>query len=161
MARHLTRLNDAKARIVFSGMRLSDLAERIRGLLRVTRATKKRYNEIDSCLQQLDFIATQRNNLVHRFLLYRDGKIEVTNIVVSKSIDVSERQFFGVPDFENMDLDCSAVTLRLRVICGGPEVSPPLLKWARWPWRYKPPQQAQKAKQRRSTPRSQKRQPRA
>jgi hypothetical protein len=161
LARRLTRLNDAKARIVFSGMRLGDLAERIRGLLRVTRTTIKRYNEIDLCLQQLDFIATQRNNLVHRYVIYQHGQIEVTNIVVSKSIEVSERQIFGIADFESMDSDCASITLRLRVVCGGLEVPPPLLKWARWPWRYKPPQPARRPKQRHSTLRSQKRQPHA
>jgi hypothetical protein len=161
LARRLTRLNDAKARIVFSGMRLGDLAERIRGLLRVTKATTKRYNEVDACLQQLDLIATQRNNLVHRFVLYKHGQIEVTNITISKSIDTFEIQKFTIADFENMDSDCSSITIRLRIICGGTEASPELRKWARGPWRYKPPQPAQKPKQPRSIPRSQKRRPHA
>jgi hypothetical protein len=34
LARHLSRLSDAKGRIIFSSMRLSDLSERVRGLLR-------------------------------------------------------------------------------------------------------------------------------
>jgi hypothetical protein len=86
LARHLTRLTDAKARIVFSGMRLGELSERIRGLLKVTKATAKRYNEIDHCLQQLDLIAPQRNNLVHRFVRYSEGKIIVTNTSSSLNI---------------------------------------------------------------------------
>jgi len=157
LARHLTRLNDAKARIIFSGMRLNDLAERIRGLLRTTRATEKRYNEVDNCLRQLDLIATQRNNIVHRFVLYTHGQIEVTNIIISKSIDVSERQMFKINDFENMDSDCAAITIRFRIICGGREV--PLRNWARSPWRYKSPQPNPKAKQRRSAARQRKHRP--
>jgi hypothetical protein len=129
LARHLTRLNDAKARIVFSGMRLGDLAERIRGLLRVTRAKSERFNEADTCLKQLDLIASQRNNLVHRFVMFTGEAIEVTNIVIAKSIENPETQTFSMADFENMESDCVAIR-----------------KWIRQPWRYKPPQPAQKRK---------------
>ncbi len=157
-ARHLTRLNDAKARIVFSGMRLGDLAERIRGLLRVNNTAAKRYNEADQCLRQFDYIATQRNNLVHRFVRYGEKKILVTNVVIAKSVDASEHHAFTIADLENMDSDCTAITLRLRLLCGGKESSPSVRKWARQPWRYTRPQPAQTTKQRPSTPQSQKRQ---
>jgi hypothetical protein len=161
LARHLTRLNDAKGRIIFSNMRLGDLSERIRGLLRATKANQRRYNEADICLQQLDRIATQRNNLVHRFVKYHNSRILVTNVVIAKSIETAEEQVFTKTDFENMDLDCTAITLRLRLLCGGREAKPNIRKWAREPWRYKPPQPTRKQKRHPSTPRSRKRQPRA
>jgi hypothetical protein len=158
LARRLTRLSDNKARIVFSGMRLGDLAERIRGLLRVTEASNKRYDEIDGCLRQLDLIATQRNNLVHRFVTYEAGKITVTNIVNSKSILAHEWDTFTIADFENMDSDCTAITLRLWASLGN-KLKPHLKPWVHEPWRYKPLRPAQKPTQHPSTPRSHKRQP--
>jgi hypothetical protein len=153
LARHLTRLSDAKGRIIFGGMRLGDLSERIRGLLRATKASAKRYTEADACLQQLDLIATQRNNLVHRFVSYRDKQILVTNIIIAKSIETAEQQVFTKDDLENMDSDCIVITIRLRLLCGGREVTPGIRKWARGPWRYKRPLPVQKPKQRPSVPR--------
>ena len=159
LARRLTRLNDAKARIVFSGMRLGDLSERIRGLLRLNASSTRKYDEADVCLRQLDFIATQRNNIVHRFVRYRQGKIEVTNLVIAKSIDAPETHTFAITDFEKMDSDCAAITLRLSAISPGKaheKMKPTIKMWVHQPWRYKPPQPVQKAKQRPSTPRQQK-----
>jgi len=144
-ARDLTRLSDAKARIVFSGMRLGDLSERIRGLLRVAEISTKRYTEADACLQQLDLIATQRNNLVHRFVQYHNKRILVTNVVIAKSVETAEEQVFTKDDLEHMDEDCAAITLRLALLCGR-EVTTPHKKWARGPWRYKPPRRAPKRK---------------
>jgi hypothetical protein len=138
LARRLTRLNDTKARIVFSGMRLGDLSERIRGLLRATDVSTKRYNEIDACLRQLDLIATQRNNLVHRFLQHKDGEIVVTNIILSKNIEVYEEHSFKLSDFEHMDDDCTAITIRL-ALAGGQRlqgITPVMREWMRRPWRY-------------------------
>jgi hypothetical protein len=150
LARHLTRLSDAKGRIVFSGMRLGDLSERVRGLLRVTKASTKRYAEAEACLQQLDLIATQRNNLVHRFVRYHNKRILVTNIVIAKSVETAEEQVFTKDDLEQMDHDCAAITIRLRLLCGGPEMTPMIRKWARGAWRYKRPWPNQKPKQRHS-----------
>lgn len=149
LARRLTRVSDAKARIVFSGMRLGDLSERIRGLLRATKSSTKRNDEVDKCLRQLDLIATQRNNLVHRFVQYSDGKITVTNIIISKSIETYEYHTFTVSDFENMDSDCAAITLRLAAVSpskGHKKMRPFMKKWVHLTWRHKPPLPAQKAK---------------
>ena len=63
LARRLSQVTDAKGRIIFSGMRLGDLAERVRGLLRVTNASEKLYSEVDTCILQLDHIGAQRNKL--------------------------------------------------------------------------------------------------
>jgi hypothetical protein len=155
LARHLTRLSDAKARIIFSSMRLGDLSERIRGLLRVNKASQKRFNETDVCLQQLDLIARQRNSLVHRFVRYHNKRILVTNIVISKSIETAEEQVFTKDDLEHMDDDCTAITLRLRMLCGGGiKIKPDVRKWIREPWRYKPPQPIRKPKRRPLAPQS-------
>jgi hypothetical protein len=140
LARLLSGLSDTKARIIFSGMRLGDLADRIRGLLRVIRASTKRYDEIDACLRQLDLIATQRNNLVHRFVQYREGKIIVTNVVISKSMHAPEYQTFSISDFEQMENDCTAITMRVWAASPGKKdkVGKDLKAWVYAPWRYKP-----------------------
>jgi len=119
LARHLTRLSDAKGRIVFNGMRLGDLSERVRGLLRVTKASPKRYAEADACFQQLDLISAQRNNLVHRFVRYHNKRILVTNIVIAKSIEAAEEQVFTKDDLEHMDGDCTAITIRFAIAMRG------------------------------------------
>jgi len=159
LARKLTRLSDAKGRIVFSGMRLGDLAERIRGLLRIANASSKKTTEIDECLRQLDLIATQRNNLVHRFVNYKEKKIVVTNVVTSKTVEDAELHTFTITDFENMDSDCTAITVRLAVYApagGKPtKLTKALRAWVYAPWRYKPPRPVQKPKQRPSIPQSQ------
>jgi hypothetical protein len=157
LARRLTKLNDAKARIVFSGMRIGDLADRIRGLFRVADASTKRYSEIDGCLRQLDLIGTQRNNLVHRFVNYQKGGIIATNIVTSKSISTHEFDTFTIADPENMDSDCTAITLRLAF--SRRKMKPEIKTWVNAPWRYKPPLPAPKPKSLSSTPRSRKRRP--
>ncbi len=58
----------------------------------------------------------QRNNLVHRLVQYEKGKITVTNVVIAKSAETPENHTFTVTDFENMDSDCTAITLRLAAL---------------------------------------------
>jgi hypothetical protein len=157
VARKLSRLTDAKARIIFGGMRLGDLTERIRGLLRATRASDKKYNEIDACLIQLDLISEQRNKLVHRWVSYHDGLIWVSNITIAKVIGSSETISLRMSDFTNMNADCSAISYRLQF--HGRVGDPSLLKWARSPWRYKPAQPDAGQKPRHKAPQSPKRQP--
>jgi hypothetical protein len=137
VARRLSRLTDAKARIIFGGMRLGDLTERIRGLLRATKASDKKYNEIDACLIQLDLIADQRNKLVHRWVHYFDGQILASNAGTAKVVSSTETTFFKIGDFSDMEGDCIAISYRLMHV-GTKKLNPATMKWARWPWRYKP-----------------------
>jgi hypothetical protein len=51
--------------------------------------------------------------VVHRFVNYQKGGIIATNIVTSKSISTHEFDTFTIADLENMDSDCTAITLRL------------------------------------------------
>jgi hypothetical protein len=157
VARRLSRLTDAKARIIFGGMRLGDLAERVRGLLRATNASNKKYNEVDACLIQLDLIAEQRNKLVHRWVHYFDGQILASNVVIAKVLDSSETVFFKIKDFTDMDDDCLAINYRLMHL--GEKPKPATMKWARWPWRYKPSQLETGPKPRHKVPQSPKPRP--
>ena len=113
LARRLSRVTDVKGRVIFSGMRLGDLTERIRGLLRVTKASARIYDEVDACLRQLGDIADERNKLVHRFVLSRKQQILVTNLPIAKSTASAEIETLTLSDLESMDLDCLAIRLRL------------------------------------------------
>lgn len=141
LVRKLSRLSEPRARVVFGGMRLGDLSERIRGLMRVSNAGAKTYNEVDACLTQLDIISTQRNKLVHRFVKYHDKKIMVTNFQIAKSFASVELEYLTLNDFTNMDHDCTAITLRLIHVYAPKQrkaSDPATLEWLRRPWRYKP-----------------------
>src|SRR5207244_300537 len=116
LAIRLSRVTDAKGRIIFSGMRLGDLAERIRGLLKATRVGPKLLSEADACLAQLDTIGTQRNKLVHRFVMYHDDAIWVTNLPIAKSEASMEYERLSLVDLSNMYIDCNCITLRLTYI---------------------------------------------
>jgi hypothetical protein len=157
LARRLSRLTDAKARIIFSGMRLSDLAERVRGLLRVTNSTSKKYNEIDACLTQLDLISDERNKLIHRWVIYSNRKIWVSNVATAKIRASFEVVSFDIDDFKHMNDDCLAISFRLTRYIGQYALSRPSRKslaWARSPWRYKRTAPNTPQKQRQKAPRS-------
>jgi hypothetical protein len=141
LARRLSNVTDAKGRIIFSGMRLGDLAERVRGLLRVTKASNRIYDETGACIAQLNLIAGERNKLVHRFVMYRKHEILVTNVPIAKSMASAEIETFTLSDLESMDLDCLAIRLRLSRIRNrksSANLSRELIEWIQRPWRYKP-----------------------
>jgi hypothetical protein len=162
LAIRLAGITEAKGRIIFSGMRLGDLAERVRGLLRATKASERLYSEVDACVTQIDIIGTQRNKLVHRFSMYHSGAIFVTNLPTAKSEAAIEGQSFTLADLTQMTTDCLCITLRLLYVKAKKPTTKEdreTLRWSRGPWRYKPPPPAQKAKQRPSVPQSRKPQP--
>ena len=65
LARHLSGLPEAKARAVFSGIRLPDLTDRIRQMMRIDKIPDGTYQDVDACFVQLHTIAIQRGKLVH------------------------------------------------------------------------------------------------
>jgi len=52
-----------KGRIVFNGMRLGQLADRIRGMLKTDNVDAAEYADIDACLIQMDMISKVRHKL--------------------------------------------------------------------------------------------------
>lgn len=157
LARRLSKLTDAKARIIFSGMRIGEIADRIRGLLLVTKASQKRTNEINACLAQLDRIAEQRNRLAHRWVHYFDGKLVCSNVVNAKHVANTEVVYFDIKQLRAMQADCLAISFRL-VNVGAKNVDRAPLRWAQSPWRYIPAPQAPQKKQRAKGSQSQPRQ---
>jgi hypothetical protein len=142
LARYLSGLPDAKARAVFGGMRLPDLAERIRRMMRVDKIPDNIYQDVDACLVQLGAIANQRHKLVHRNVESSEAYLSVSNSLTAKSLAGIEADVFSYLDLESVKLDCIAIFQRFLAI-----VSPDILgqdainAFVRAPWRYKPPQQ--------------------
>jgi hypothetical protein len=60
LARFLSKLSEEKARVIFAGMRLGDLADRIRAMARADKIDPTVQTEIDTCLTQLDLIGDAR-----------------------------------------------------------------------------------------------------
>jgi hypothetical protein len=140
LARYLSGLPDAKARAIFGGMRLPDLIDRIRQMMRIDKRPDDVYQEVDACLVQLDVIADQRNKLVHRMVDYAGSHLNVSNPLTAKSLAAIEVDVFSDRDLINIEIDCGVIFLRfLRVI--SPELpyeSPEVEGVVRGPWRYKP-----------------------
>ncbi|HXH47036.1 MAG TPA: hypothetical protein VNK51_24755 [Bradyrhizobium sp.] len=156
LARRLSKLTDAKARIIFGGLRIADLAERIRGLLRLSKASQKRISDIEACLSQLDRISEQRNRLAHRWVHYFDGRLVCSNVANAKTITATEVVFFELSQLEAMNSDCIAISYRL-VQIGVKGGSKNTIKWVREPWRYIPAPPAPRQK-RQKDPKSRQRQ---
>jgi hypothetical protein len=141
LARKLSGMPDDKARIVFAGMRLSDLSDRLRGLMRCNKTDAPTFNDVDACLKQLDLVSTQRNNLVHRWVTYAEERMRVTNALTAKTTAGIEVHKLDIDDFENMTLDCLAMTARLHGITTDgwkAKQSPTMIENLYLPWRYKP-----------------------
>ena len=106
LARHLSGLPDAKARAIFGRMRLPDLTDLIRQMMRINKTSDDIYQEVDACLVQLDTIAQQRHKLVHRMVEYAGSYLSVSNPLTAKSVVKIESDVFSLRNLENMNLDC-------------------------------------------------------
>jgi hypothetical protein len=143
LARHLSGLPEVKARAVFGGMRLSDLVERIRNMMRIDKIPDGTIQDVDASIVQLETIASQRGKLVHRMIIDRAGEegMSVTNLLTAKSLAAAERNTFSVSDLEHMTIDCGAIYIRLTTIIarGIPEhEDPEINRVVHASWRYKP-----------------------
>jgi hypothetical protein len=141
LARKLTRLKDDRARILFAGMRIGDVATRMRGLLRLSNYGPKTKRTIEDCLAQFDVIGTERDKMVHRTTYYLGGSLSVTNIMTSKSALAYERDQFTITDLSNLHMDCLRITLTLYHFtypASATKTDRFILKFLRGPWRYRP-----------------------
>ena len=142
LTRWVSKLSEAKARGIFAGMRLGDLTDRIRAMLRTDKADPALYAEIDTCLIQLDLIGDERNKLVHRSVSFVDGKLSVTNAYTAKTKDGIEFHTFSRTDLDNMKWDCDCIFWRLIKIVHPFFGSIPdaMVEFVMRSWRYKPAQ---------------------
>ena len=136
--------NDAIGLIVFNGMRLGDLADRIRGMLRAQKARKDDYADIDSCLTQLTEIGKVRQKLAHRFVEMGPDEISTHNLYTAKTVEGQEIDVFKPFELNAMIADCQRIRARILRHTDGearrrerhdPSWLPVLFE----PWRYKPP----------------------
>jgi hypothetical protein len=153
LVRYLSGLRDDKARAIFGRMRLPDLTDLVRQMMRMNETPDDIYQEVDACLVQLKAIADQRHKLVHRMVEYAGSHLSVSNLLTAKSFAAIERDVFSQRDLLNMNGDCIAIFHRLlRVIQpDGPDLGPEFPAFIRAPWRYKPTQRGSGKKQRRGS----------
>jgi hypothetical protein len=164
LARFLSKMSEEKARVIFYGMRLADLADRIRAMLRADHIDTDTCDEVESCLTQLATIADARNKLVHRTVQYTLGKLTVTNAYSAKTREGIEFHAFFKAELEAMQTDCICIFARLfKVARGSPKdlELAPFNAFLHEPWCYKPAPQAPRKAKRPEAPGLQKPQPNA
>lgn len=145
VARKVSGLPDDKARILFSGMRLDHVIERIRALLAIDDPGGKTIAELEDCFKQLRLIGERRHRLVHRATTIYPTWITVTNVHTSKNIQASEVDHFTVLELGNMQADCGVIYLRLTEMIEPTEAFDPAHKatfdeYLHRPWLYQPKQ---------------------
>ena len=140
LARKLSGLKEDKARVIFHGMRGTDLKNRILATIRLGNRSKAVKGDIESCLQHFDVIGMQRDKLVHRSVAYDGGTLKITNEMTAKSMLEYEQDLLSMADMLSMLVDCLKITIRLS------HVSRPALrrdapkdfvKTIHGPWLYK------------------------
>ncbi|HEX3484266.1 MAG TPA: hypothetical protein VHT51_04350 [Micropepsaceae bacterium] len=150
LVRSMSGLHDEKARVIFAGMRLGDLIDRARLIFRLEMQTtlyalkpprsQTEYDDMDSCLIQLQAISDVRGELVHRVVTFIENSFHVSNTLTAKAIPHIESRSVTLPDLEAMTFDCGTIFLRLNWIA-----NPGLFEnkdgefreFLQWPWRYK------------------------
>jgi hypothetical protein len=153
-ARYLTGLSDEKARVLFANMRLSDITDRIRALMRLNKTEAETAANVEECLVQLNEIASRRHSLVHRGSIFVFGRLVVTNASTAKTIGGIEQEHFDHTDLQNLASDCRQIFLRLTQIIE-PSTPDPTASLLRGPWRYKPAEPKAQNRPRQKAPGSQ------
>jgi hypothetical protein len=107
IARKLSGLSDEKARIVFAGMRLTDVTDRIRNFMQLDKATKQleTFADIEECLIQLNHISARRHNIVHRGATYFGGAFISCNSMIAKTLAAIENEIITEKTLSDMTLD--------------------------------------------------------
>jgi len=147
LARKVSGLSDEKARILFGGMRLGDVVDRVRQFMRLDETEEEIYCEVDACITQLVHISEMRHKLVHRGVAYFAGALIVSNSMTSKSAKNSETDIFDVFSLRDMTTDCGHIFLRLTYVADAEKVDHNLATQLKaLPWRHthaqpKPPNQ--------------------
>jgi|SRR5665811_17777 len=155
VARSLSGLSDDKARIIFGGMRIGDIMDRVRSMMRLDGTDNQTYCDVDSCLSQLNAIADRRHRLVHRSSMFFDGKLLVSNVMTAKSRASAESEPFDIPEMEAMEWDCRVIYLRLMHV-SNPEAFKAqfaeIIQEMHQAWRYKPAPQGTQNKRPQKAP---------
>jgi hypothetical protein len=113
-ARRLLGMDDARARIVFAGVRVCDLLTRIRGLQTVSQVDAATVVEYETLEKQIRRISEARHLLVHNGVsITEDDSVLSHKGLVSRAVDTFQEQYFTVEALTAIanDLGCIAVRL--------------------------------------------------
>lgn len=132
-----SKLPEENARIIFGGMRFSDLKER---LVRLIAAHHPDFSdELDKNLKQLNIIGIERDKLAHRSVAYYDKiGVLVSNAMTAKYLERAEAHIFSIEQLEAMRTDCSRIFLRLLFPVYGSRLDLDAQNYLFRPWSYKP-----------------------
>jgi hypothetical protein len=160
LTRKLSGLSDDKARILFGGMRLGDVIDRLRQFMNLDDMPKETFDEIDDCLSQLAKISDRRHRLVHRGSRYSKDGLTSTNFMTSRSIQHIEIDNFPEQLLKDLMLDAAAIFLRLYAILRPEKASAQTLAIMKSrSWQYRPAPPATRSRARRKTRAKRKPQP--
>jgi hypothetical protein len=144
IARKLSGLDDEIGRALFKGMRLTDMIERVRALLRIEPEDRSRpafaceaATIVEACLTQLVLISGQRHNLVHRVTGCGASGIFVTNVLNSKSYDNAEFETYTLTELMALTSDCQDIFYQFDRLAAGNRLNE-TLKVGVPEWQYKP-----------------------
>ncbi len=145
-ARHHSGLSEDKARVIFGGSGLADIAEMLRKLVENTQD----YDEIDTCISQLNVISQERVKVVHRLVEF-DPKLgfQVTDKLTVKATASTEMHTYGLSQLKDMEMDCKRIYFRLTATVkdvDGPQMTKLGLSLLSLygSWQYKPPKRSHK-----------------
>lgn len=151
-ARHHSSLTEAKARVVFGGRSLPSMSE----MLRTLASDSESYSQIDECLTQLQLIAAERGNIVHRVIEFDKKRgFHVSDKLTAKMLSSAERKTYALEQLRDMERDCTRIYFRLTATVkdlDGPEMTAWNISLLELygAWRYKPPQPSNKNIRRRA-----------
>ena len=144
-ARKTLGIDDSSARIVFSGLRVSDVTSRLNALLLTNSANPRERAEFGLLSEQLQKITKARHLLVHNGISFVGHEsILVHKKFVSKRRDSFEKQEFLLNELISMADDCAYICVRILKLLEPEFASVPSLSEAGKsfvaeafsPWRY-------------------------
>lgn len=160
LIRKLSGLSDERARVIFGGMRFSDLAERLRALAKT--AAPDDFDLIDELLIRLGAIGDERHKIAHRSTSFSYEKgFSIHNVWVAKSLEHADNEKVELSRLKGLASDCNKVFLTFAMLSMKPEARSraglKLMELAT-PWLCTPPQLEKKKAKKRGAPRLAKRQ---
>jgi hypothetical protein len=167
--RKLSSLSDRHARIIFGGMRFSDIADRLRKLSAETQ-TKQVSADFDEIINQFNLIGLERDRIAHRSAEYDyELGLIITNELTAKSRERAEKHIFSLAQLKDMISDCNKIFFRFllplipeyleRIEPGSKEKHRAFLMEMYEPWRYIPAGQQNEVRSARKARQRRKRQP--
>lgn len=142
LVRKFSGLSDEKARILFGGMQLNDVIDRLRQFINLDDVSPETFSEIDDCLTQLRKVADRRHRLVHRGVVYKEKVFFSSNFMTSRSIKNVETETYPENLLKNLTLDAGAIFLRLYAMVRPEKANTTVLAIAKsrsWQYRPEPP----------------------